>query len=489
MSHRRRPARTAPAPHQTGPHNALPRLSLLSQEQIEQVHRYALRILSETGIRVDSRAVLSILERHLGTKAIDDVLRIPLDVVEMAIRSAPKTIDVFDRRGEHAFGLGNDRLRFGVGVTALFYQDPVTDNPEVFARRHMRDMVRLGSSLPLYDVISTVGIIQDVAPQLSDLYGSLDMIANTTKPLVLLVSDEAKFPAVLDMFEELHGRRLDERPFVLPYFNPVSPLVINEGTADKMKVAAERGLPFIYSNYSMAGASTPMPPAGTLALLLAELLAGLTISQIIRPGTPVLLGMLPVFFDMKTMMNFYDPQSILINIACAEVMAHYGLPHCGTSGSGTGWGMDLIAADTYWLNTLTFGLTKGGLAPFNGDTLGSKAISPLTIVHVHEIIDQALRFAAGFQLDDAHAVLDEIAEVGPGGHFLGVPSTMERYKTGYYTSPLYPHWSMETWQLEGQPSADSMMRARTVELLQNLPVPPDHDNLIAKGEAFIARLP
>src|SRR5690606_27345484 len=144
-----------------------------------------------------------------------------------------------------------------------------------------------------------------------------------------------------------------------------------------------------------------------LALLLAELLAGLTISQLIRPGAPISLGMLPVYFDMKTMMNFYDPQSILINLACAEMMAHYGLPHTGTSGSGTGWGMDMVAADTYWLNAVTFSLTKSGLAQFIGDTLGSKSISPLTIVFVHEIIDQARRFASGFQLDDAHAVLDE----------------------------------------------------------------------------------
>ena len=98
--------------------------------------------------------------------------------------------------------------------------------------------------------------------------------------------------------------------------------------------------------------------------MLAELLAGLTISQVMTPGTPVLLGMLPVYFDMKSTLNFYDPQSILLNLACAEMMGHYNLPHCGTSGSGTGWGMDLMAADTYWMNTLTFALKRGGLSPF-----------------------------------------------------------------------------------------------------------------------------
>ena len=484
---RRRPGERGrrSAPRQTN--NARPGLTLLTEEQKHQVHGYALSILGRTGVRVDSPTVLRFLETKLGVKAEADVLRLPAEVVEEAIRSAPKTIDVYDRRGNYVFKLGDDKLRFGIGVTALFYQDPLTDEPTPFTCRHMQDMVRLGSSLPHYDVISTVGIVQDVPVELTDLYASLEMIANTTKALVLLVSDEQKFPAVLDMFETLHGD-LAAKPFVLPYFNPVSPLVVNEGTADKLKVAVDRGLPVIYSNYSMAGASTPLTPAGTLALLLAELLAGLTISQLIRPGAPISLGMLPVYFDMKTMMNFYDPQSILINLACAEMMALYGLPHTGTSGSGTGWGMDLVAADTYWLNALTFSLTKGGLAPFIGDTLGSKAISPLTVVHVHEIIDQARRFAAGFQLDDTHAVLAEIDEVRPGGHFLTVPSTLQRYKDGYYTSPLYPHWSMETWQLEGQPAADKVLRERTVELLREATAPADHDEFMAQGRAFIEAL-
>jgi len=468
------------------PANARPRLTLLSEEQKRQVHGYALRILATTGVRVDSPRVLRFLEKRLGATARDDILQLPPEVVEEALRGAPKTIDVYDRAGRPVFTLGDDRLRFGIGVTALFYQDPLTDDVTPFTRRHMQDMVRLGSALPYYDVISTVGIVQDVPVELTDLYASLEMIANTTKPLVLLVSDEAKFPAVLDMFEALHGD-LAARPFVLPYFNPVSPLVVNEGTADKLMVAVARGLPVIYSNYSMAGASTPLTPAGTLALLLAELLAGLTISQLIRPGAPISLGMLPVYFDMKTMMNFYDPQSILVNLACAEMMAHYGLPHTGTSGSGTGWGMDLIAADTYWMNALTFSMTGGGLAPFIGDTLGSKAISPLTLVHVHEIIDQARRLAGGFQLDDAHAVLEEIDAVGPGGHFLTTPSTLERYKTGYYTSRLFPHWSMETWQLEGRPAAQDVLRRRTVELLRDAPAPPDHDELLDRGRAFIER--
>ncbi len=467
--------------------NVRPQLTLLSHEQIQQVHTFALRILGDTGVRVDSPQVVEMLNRTGMVDVNGANVRFTPALVERAIQTAPDQIQMFDRLGVPVFNLGEDRLRFGIGVTALYYQDPVRDRVEPFTREHMRLLTRLGSALPLYDVISTPGILRDVPENLGDLYGSLEHFANTTKPLVLLVSDEHQFEPVLDLFECLHGG-LGEQPFILPYFNPVSPLVMDAGTLLKMQVAVDRDLPFIFSNYSMAGASTPLTPAGTLTLLMAELLAGLTISQVMKPGTPIVSGMLPVYFDMKSMLTFYDPQSILLNVACAEMMAHYDLPHCGASGSGTGWGMDLVAADTYWMNTLTFSLTKGGLAPFVGDSLGSKTISPLTIVHVHEVIDQALRFAAGFQLDEAQAALREIFKVGPGGSFLSSPSTLRNFKAGYYTSRVYPRWTMEMWQAEGQPSTKQVLREKTQELLKAAYPPEAYEELIAKGEAYIQRL-
>lgn len=466
--------------------NVRPQIKLLNEEQIRQVHGYALQILSETGVRVDSPSMAGRLAKTGQAHVEGRRVKLSPSLVEGAIRSAPSTIQMYDRRRNPVFRLGEDRLRFGIGVTALYYQEPLGESLELFTRAHMRALTRLGNALPLYDVISTPGIVRDVAEHLGDLYGSLEHLANTTKPLVLLVSDEQNFSSVLDLFEHLHGD-LGEKPFVLPYFNPVTPLVMDVGTILKMEVASQRGLPFIFSSYSMAGASTPLTPAGTLSLLLAELLAGLTISQVLKPGTPVLLGMLPVYFDMKAIINFYDPQSFLLNLACAEMMAHYNLPHCGTSGSGTGWGMDLVAADTYWMNLLTFALTKGGLAPFVGDSLGSKAISPTTILHVHEIIDQSLRFAEGFPLDDAQAALDEIAKIGPGGSFLSAPSTRENFKKGYFVSDLYPRWTMERWQAEGQPEARQVLREKTRALLANLSAPEDYSELVGRGGEYISR--
>ncbi|MEJ2211990.1 MAG: trimethylamine methyltransferase family protein, partial [Anaerolineae bacterium] len=398
-----------------------PELNVLSQAQIERIHHDSLRILSTIGVRVDSVRARQTLARAAGPSSLDgERVYIPGELVEWALDVAPRAVEIYDRRGNPAFQLPG-AARFGMGVTSLYYQDPEDDRVTPFGRRHMEALARLGQGLDSFDVISTLGIVQDVPAEVSDLYATLEMVANSTKPLVLLISADEAFAPVLDLLEHLHGE-LAQRPFVVPYLNPITPLVINRGTADKMFLSAEHGLPFIYSNYGMAGASTPITPAGSLVLLNAELLAGLVLGQLVQEGTPMILGSLPAFFDMRGMASFYDPSSYLVDLACAEMMAHYGLPHCGTSGSGMGWGPDLIAAGHQWFNHLVSCLGTVGLVPFIGDNLGAKAYSPTVAVLANEVIAQARRFVAGFHLDGGSVDLDEIAEVGPGGSFLTTPS-------------------------------------------------------------------
>jgi len=223
----------------------------------------------------------------------------------------------------------------------------------------------------------------------------LEMVANTIKPLIILISDEKQFLPGLVLLERLVGN-LSVKPFVIPYFNPVTPLIINQSTADNMLTSIEYGLPFIFSNYGMAGMSTPISSAGTLALLNAELLAGVVISQLVKPGTPIILGSLPAFFDMKTMVDFFDPQTMLLNLACAEMMAYYHIPHAGISGSANGWGADLIASEALMMNHLTSCLGKVGMAPFVGGSFGSKVFSPTMVVNANEVIEKSRHFTNGF---------------------------------------------------------------------------------------------
>lgn len=465
--------------------HALPSLRFLSAEQRVQVHARSLRILAEIGVRVDSARGRALLARVPGVAfPQDDRAVFAAEAVEAALRTAPSVVDVYDRRGQLAFRLGAERTRFGIGVTNLYYEEPLDGEIVPFARHHMADAVRLGHALPGYDVVSTVGVLHDIPTERADLVATLEMVANTTKPLVLLASDPAQFGPCLGLLEHLCGD-LAARPFVLPYVNPVTPLVLNAETVDKALDAIARGLPVIYSNYGMAGLTTPIAPAGALALLNAELLAGLVFCQAARPGAPVILGSLPACFDMRTLVAFYDPRSMLLNLACTEMMAHYGLPHAGTSGSGNGWGPDLSAAGTFWLNHLTACVGGSGLAPFVGGNLGSLVFSPATAVYAHEVIEQSRSFAAGFSLDDAAFALDDIAAAGPGGSFLTAESTLRNLRTAYHDSRLFPHWGLEGWQAAGSPDATARLRRMTAALIAAAIAPEDGAELLAHGEAWM----
>jgi len=461
-----------------------PELTVLSEEQIQHIHAYSLQILSETGIRVDSKKALQIFNEAQGVKVDGDRVRIQPELVEWAISTAPESIDIYSRNKEPAFSLGKDPTRFGVGVTNLFYQEPDTDNVTPFMRKHMGIGTRLGEALEAYDLVSTVGILRDVPLNEADLLGTLEMAANTCKSLVLLISDPGQFVPVMDLLEHLLGD-LSEKPFAIPYLNPVTPLVINQDTGDKMLAALERGLPIIFSNYGMAGTTTPINPAGILALLNAELLSGLVLGQLAKPGAAIILGSLPAFFDMKVMIDFFDPLTILLNAACGEMMAHYKIPHAGTSGSGFGWGMDLPASGILWLNHLSACLGKTGLSPFVGGSLSSKAFSPKNVVYSSDIITQARHFSNGFRLDDISVGLEEIMAVGPGGNFLSARSTRKNYKTAYFESRIFPQFSFEKWLENKQPKAENYLVERTRNLIDEAKFPVDHDDLLQRGEAFI----
>jgi trimethylamine--corrinoid protein Co-methyltransferase len=469
-------------------HIVRPHITVLSSEQMDQIHSYSLEILSSVGVSVRSERARQLFARALGPTAFAaDQVRLPRELIDWAMRSAPSFVDVYDREGNLAFRLGDGHSRFGIGTTDLYFQDLETDAVAPFGRRHMQQMVCLGNALPNFDFISTVGILQDLPPAVADLYAVLEMVANTTKPLVILVSETSLFAQVLDLVEELCGE-LATRPFVIPYLNPITPLTIDEGTVDKMFCALERGLPVVYNSLGMAGSTAPITPAGMLALLNAELLAGLTLSQLIRQGSVIILGALPQFFDMKTMDSFLHPKSFLLNLACAEMMARYGLPHCGTSGGGTGWGPDLLAAAGQWMNQLTACIGKVGLVPAIGSNLGSLAFSPCSVVYGHEVITQALIFAEGFAIGDELVRVEEIAQTGPSGHFLTSGLTLELLRQTHYSSRVFPRLNLDRWQERGRPQAIDLLRDYTRMLLDDLKAPSDCQDLVARGEAFIRRL-
>jgi trimethylamine:corrinoid methyltransferase-like protein len=91
-------------------------------------------------------------------------------------------------------------------------------------------------------------------------------------------------------------------------------------------------------------------------------------------------------------------------------------------------------------------------------------------------------------LDDSNIGLSEIQSVGPGKAFVTAPTTLKKYKNGYYVSPIFPRWNMEKWIEAGQPHVQKKLSEYAVEFLKDLSAPEDHEELMRMGEEFIERL-
>ena len=466
-----------------------PEIRVMTRKQIDKVHHGALSILEKTGVVVDGQEARHLFGKTLGRIHDDHRVRIPKDLVEWAINAAPSNIQIYDRQESPCFELKGNTTQdavFGIGVTNLHYQDPFQNDIQPFYRHHMAAAAGLGHNLDGYGFISTPGVIQDLPPESADIYGVLEIVANTTKPMVMLISSGDSFNPALDLCEHLSGD-LSTHPSVIPYVNPITPLVLNSETTMKMDATIKRGLPLIFSNYGMSGATCPITPAGTLVLLMAELLAGLVYSQLVKEGSPIILGSLPAAFDMRNAGSFYSPQTLLLNLACAEMITSYKIPHCGTSGSGNGWGADLLASTTLTINHFTSCLGTAGMVPFVGGSFDSLVFSPELVVFADDLILQSRIFASGFSLDDEAIGFSDISNIGPGGNFLLSDLTRKFFRNSQFSSSIWPFLSLDKWREKGEPKADSILKARTCDLLDNLNIPEDHDDIIAKGETFISQ--
>ncbi|MCP4024072.1 MAG: hypothetical protein GY729_19680 [Desulfobacteraceae bacterium] len=467
-----------------------PKLKVLTQEQIAKVHSDAIKVLETTGIEVDDPHAKDLFEKAIGKAGKSKRIQIPKDLVQWAINAAPSSIQIHDRSGNPCFKLKGDEAQdtvFGVGCTNLHFQDPADDSITPFHRQHMVKAAGLAHNLTAYDFLSTPGVIQDLPPETADLYGILEMTANTTKPLVMLISDFESFHPALDLCEHIHGD-LADKPFLIPYVNPITPLVLNVETTQKMDTAIGKGLPVIFSNYGMSGATCPITPAGTLVVLLAELLAGLTYSQLVKEGAPIILGSLPAAFDMKNAGSFYSPATLLLNLACAEMMASYKIPHCGTSGSGNGWGADLLAGTTLCINHFTSITGAAGMVPFVGGSFDSLVFSPEMVVYADDLIHQSRSFMAGFSLEDESVGFDDIEAIGPGGNFMMSGLTMKYFRDSQFSSTIWPFLTLDKWNEKGQPKASRLLKEKTCDLLNNLTRPQDKEEILSKGESFITSL-
>jgi trimethylamine--corrinoid protein Co-methyltransferase len=448
---------------------------MLSQGNLEEIHGASLEILRRTGVRVHEAEALALL-REAGCEVSDaNLVRFPPVVIENAIAEAPTRIVMCNRTGEPRMYLEGQRVSFGTGsdLPNTIDLDSGERRPSVLA--DIGKAARLADWLPNLDFVMSMALPSDVEVQTSDRRSFLAMAENTIKPLVFTAWDEAGLADIIAMAEAIAGgpEVLKSAPFLLAYLEPTTPLQHTEVVLRKLLMMADHGLPFVYAPGPVDGGTSPVTPAGSLALANAEVLSGITIAQLRRPGTPVVWGAGSGPLDMRTLVATYaSPEFMLHCMAMAE-MAHYFYhkPVWGFAGCSDSKLPDIQAGIESSLWILWMALSGANLVHDIGYIESGLTASYEMMVMCDEMIGFVRRLMNGIEITPETLAVEVIDKVGPGGSYLTSVHTRQHFREIWYPRVLDRH-NYNGWLQAGQPTAIQTARDLAREAIANhQPIP------------------
>lgn len=441
--------------------------AVLSQRQLEDLHLAALEVLRRTGVRFNHAEALEMLRRAGAFVSDGNLVRFPARLVEAALASAPSRIVMCDCQGEPAIYLEGSRVYFGPGSDCVYFSDYATGERRRFTQADLIDGYRLCDALPNIDFVMSIGIPADVDPGLAYDTQMALMLEHSSKPIVFVTEDGITCRRAIEMAAVVAGghEALREQQHVLLYTEPSSPLQQSETAIDKLLLIAQHGLPVVHSPAAMMGGTAPITLAGGLAVMLAEILSGLVVHQLVRPGAPFVFGAGLHNLDMRTMqMAHPSPEFELTKSAIAQLGRWYGLPTWGYAGNSDAKVMDEQAALEAMFSVMMAQLSGANLVHDVGYMESGLATCFELIVLTDELIAMTDRFMAGFEVSDGSLILDEIDEVGPGGNYLATGQTLARFREFWYPM-LLDRRNYERWLDDGATTLGQRLKARVKEIV------------------------
>jgi trimethylamine--corrinoid protein Co-methyltransferase len=441
--------------------------SVLTDSQISDLHLAALEVLRRTGVRFHHAEALEMLERAGATVSDGNLVRFPAKIVEDAIASVPQRVVMCDRNGGPALSLEGRRVYFGTGSDSIHLIDPRSGVHRRFTEADIIDGYRLCDALPNIDFVMSIGFPADVDVGRTYDVQMARMLEYTTKPIVFVVHDRAGCQRAIDMAAVVAGGQeaLREQRHVLLYSEPSSPLQQSETAVDKLLLMAEHDLPVVHSPGALMGGTAPITMAGGLAMSLAEILSGLVVHQLERPGAPFVFGAGLHHMDMRAAQICYGaPEFQLTKSAIAEIGRWYGMPTWGYAGCSDAKVMDEQAALECLFSVVMARLSGPNLVHDVGYMQSGLASCYEMIVLTDELIAMTDPLVKGIEVSDDTLMLDELDRAGPGGSFVETEETLNRFRDFWYPR-LLDRSRRERWLDRGSSTLGDRLEARVQEIL------------------------
>ena len=463
-------------------------LCVLAEHEVERIHNGALQVLAQTGIVIHDKNVLSLLDRAgCRVNREDGRARIPGQLIEDALTRAPSVVTLYNRQGEQAMALGTGPLhaRTSSGATGIF--DLESGQRREPTRQDAANAVRVADALPHVQGVSTMAVQPaDVPATIVDVHTVRIALANTVKPLGYVCLNEGLIESVLAMVTVVAGgeEALRQRPIITALAESTSPLQLVSSQLAVLRAFALRGLPLTLHAHPMAGFTAPVTLAGELVITHAEILALVTIAQLIQPGTPVAYGMSSSVPDMRSGLNLAGAVEIgLLGSAVAQLARRCGLPCLMSSGSDA-HGSGAQATMERLMTLLLPGLA--GIDLINLATLETKMTFSLEqLVIDDEMLSAVKRYLRGITVDDETLAIELIQEAGPGGAFVTADHTLRHFRDELLTPSLIRHQPRDAWEAAGAPDMQTRAREEAHRILAEHHPPPLPESVTAQLDAIL----
>ena len=436
---------------------------VLSDDHLERIHLASLRLLSDTGMRVLDPGAR---ERFAagGCRVADEVVRFDPELVEHALSQAPGRFRLRARNPERDLLIGDDHVVFGSVGGPAFVHD-VERSRRAGTLDELVEYLRVIQQL---DIVHHEGggsfEPMDRPADTRHLDVALAQIRHLDKNWQGILLGRARAEDGIEMAAIALGTDRDglaEAPALLGIANTNTPLTLDVPMAEGIIAYADAGQAVCITPFTLAGAMAPVTLAGALALQNAELLAGATLVQLVRPGAPVVYGSFTSNVDMRSgSPAFGTPEYAKAAQASGQLARRYGLPFRSSNVTASN---TVDAQSAYESAMSLWGAVMGGANLVNhaaGWLEGGLTASFEKLIVDAEMLQMVAAYLEPIVVDDDTLALDAIAEVGPGGHFFGSPHTMARYEDAFYR-PLVSDWrNFETWAEHG--SVDTTERAHRI---------------------------
>lgn len=469
-----------------------PYTRVLSDDQVYEIHLATMELLQRTGVEVYEERAKRLL-KEAGCLVTGNRVRFPSDLVMKCIQSAPERISIYNRDGQAAMMLEDHKVYFGTGSDCPNIIDPFTGERRKTVNDDIAKANRLADALENVDFAMSSAMASEYPVHLVDVVQLYTQIINTRKPIVFVVQDTENLADCIEMAAAVAGGKdqLQFKPFIIHYSEPTSPLMQPKDSLERLMICAEERIPLVYTPGIQAGATGPVTLAGTLACGNAEVLAGLVVHQLVRPGAPFIHGGVYTIMDMKCA-NYSlggSPEWYLMNMAIREITSFYKLPLFGTAGCTDAKIFDQQAAAEIGQNILIAALCGANLVHDLGYMECGLSVSWEQMIVGNEIIGQVKRFMQGIRVDQETLALDILDRVGPGGHFLGEEHTFKNFKNEHWAPRLFDRRYHSAWQAEGSLTLGEKARLEIKRILEEHKVPelPQHvrqqmDNILDQAK-------